>query len=523
MQELQVRFGLIAVQMGLLSEDHLVEATNLCNSRPDRSVAALLIEMGWISIADAERIRQILIDELLEEPDVDLEESSGESTVELIRNVAEPEAPYRKTSLLTVRENGMAAEQSNDDSFEVDAAAVTSNGTDGLAPTLAPDFHFHLGRLYSEGGLSRIWVAHDKKLNRNVALKQLRAELAGNVSARRRFRREAQITGQLEHPHIVPVYELSLPTGNGNDCCYAMRLIKGKTLRKACDEYHAGRSAGIERPLEMQRLLHAFVSVCQAISYANSRGVIHRDVKPENVILGKYGEVVVVDWGLAKTLADPATDTDGESSDSGSSKIVISGEDATNRTAIGAILGTPAYMAPEQAKPQIGIIDKRTDVYGLGSTLFVLLTGTPPHRGSTVSTTLREAKLNPVRRPREINRFIPRPLDAICAKATAFYPADRYEDAIELASDVERFLADEPISIFRDHILTRARRWIRRNRIKFFLAMAILPLITLGLLTWTLVLSQRLNESEKSRSDLEKSLGVTQVDSIEMIGTNSSK
>ncbi len=521
MQELQVRFGLIAVQMGLLSEDQLAEATNLCNSRPDRSVAALLIEMGWISIADAERIRQILIDELLEEPDVDLEESSGESTVELIRNVAEAEAPYRKTSLLTVRENRMAAKQSNDDSFEVDAAAVTSNGTDGLAPTLAPDFHFHLGRLYSEGGLSRIWVAHDKKLNRNVALKQLRAELAGNVSARRRFRREAQITGQLEHPHIVPVYELSLPTGNGNDCCYAMRLIKGKTLRKACDEYHAGRSAGIERPLEMQRLLHAFVSVCQAISYANSRGVIHRDVKPENVVLGKYGEVVVLDWGLAKTICDPPDENE-DSSDSGSSKIVISGEDATSRTAVGAILGTPAYMAPEQTKPEIGIIDKRTDVYGLGSTLFVLLTGTPPHRGSTVSATLREARLNPVRRPREINRFIPPQLDAICAKATAFYPADRYEDAAELATDVERFLADEPVSIFRDHILTKARRWIQRNRLMFFLAMAILPLITLGLLGWCLVLQQRLNESEISRRELEKPLSRRQYDDTETLATSRS-
>ncbi len=521
MHELQVRFGLIAVELELLSEDQLAEAKKICAANADQSLATLLTEIGWITALDAGRIRQKLIDEMLDEPDANPEDSDGESTVELMRDIAQPEGPHWTSNLLSVRDPGPLPEQRNDDdSFELDPTALADNGTEGLIPSLASDVHFRLGRLFAEGGLSRIWVAHDKKLNRNVAVKQLRVELACNANARRRFRREAQITGQLEHPHIVPVYELYLPNGNNGDCCYAMRLIKGKTLRKACDEYHVGRSAGIERPLEMQRLLHAFVSVCQAISYANSRGVIHRDIKPENIILGKYGEVVVLDWGLAKTIVDPGEEKD-DSTGSGSSKIVITGENATTRTGAGSILGTPAYMAPEQTKPQLGIIDKRTDVYGLGSTLFVLLTGTPPHRGSTVTATLQEARLNPVRRVREINRNVPRPLDAICAKATAFLPADRYEDATDLAADVERYLADEPIAIFRDQVMTRARRWIRRNRIKFSVGLAILPMITVGLLVWCLVLQQRLTESERTRRELERPLS-RQFDDSETIATSRS-
>lgn len=169
--------------------------------------------------------------------------------------------------------------------------------------TGAPPGAFQRIRLHARGGLGQVSVARDGSLNREVALKEIRPEFAGDELSRRRFLSEAEITGQLEHPGIVPVYSLQLDD-DGNPS-YAMRFIQGRTLAEAIKEYHRGPDV-----LTLRHLLGRFITVCRTIAYAHSRGVIHRDLKPANVMLGDYGETLVVDWGLAKRVDDPSPAVD---------------------------------------------------------------------------------------------------------------------------------------------------------------------------------------------------------------------
>ena len=229
-----------------------------------------------------------------------------------------------------------------------------------------------LDRVHSDGGLGRIWLARDGRLNREVALKELLPHQVRNPEARTGFLKEAQITGQLEHPNIVPIYELGRHADSGRPF-YTMRFLRGNTLRVAIAEYHRQRRDGESVAREFRRLLNAFVSVCHAVAYAHFRGVVHRDLKPENVVLGDFGQVVLLDWGLAKLLSEDGVEAKGKTGD-----VVIRAEE-TMATMAGAVMGTPAYMAPEQASGRGDLIDERTDVYGLGGILFEILTGEAPH------------------------------------------------------------------------------------------------------------------------------------------------
>ena len=235
---------------------------------------------------------------------------------------------------------------------------------------------YTLTQLHGQGGLGRVWLAHDTDLNRDVALKEILPEKAAHPEMWRRLLKEAQVAGQLEHPNIVPVYELARRSGD-NPPFYTMRFVRGQTLGQAIASYHSHRAEGRLDPLEQPRLLQAFVSVCQAIGYAHSRGVIHRDLKPVNVVLGGFGEVLVLDWGLAKMVDRPDEDKDLAS-------LAITNDAETEPTRMGQTPGTPAYMAPEQAEGRLDLIDSRTDIYGLGTILFEILTGRPPHRGENL-------------------------------------------------------------------------------------------------------------------------------------------
>ncbi len=231
-------------------------------------------------------------------------------------------------------------------------------------------WRYRLISVHAQGGLGRVWLARDEALNREVALKEILPDKSQHEEAYRRFVKEAQITGQLEHPNIVPVYELGDQPQDGGPF-YSMRFVRGQTLRDAIAEYHQRRLDGKADPLQFRRLLGAFASVCQAIAYAHSRGVLHRDLKSANVVLGAFGEVIVLDWGLAKLA---------ETADSEFSAVGISEEAKADATRAGAKFGTPSFMAPEQAEGRGDRIDDRTDVYGLGGILFEILTGRAPHK-----------------------------------------------------------------------------------------------------------------------------------------------
>jgi len=308
-----------------------------------------------------------------------------------------------------------------------------------------------VGEMHVRGGLGSVWVARDKSLGRDVALKELLPELANDPEAQQRFLREAQITGQLEHPNIVPVYELS-DSGPQGRPYYTMKFLRGATLRGAIAAHHRSPSESSQR--ELRRLLSSFTGICNAVAYAHSRGVVHRDLKPDNVMLGDFGELILLDWGLAKILSEPRPEE---------SRPVVAEQDPI-KTRRGSIMGTPAYMAPEQARGDSGDVGVRTDVYGLGAILFEILTGRPPHAGDDSEQTLNSILAGDVRRPRDVLSNVPAGLDAICAKAMAADVESRYPSATAVAADVERWLADEQVTAHRDPVGVQLLRWGRRHR-----------------------------------------------------------
>jgi eukaryotic-like serine/threonine-protein kinase len=331
----------------------------------------------------------------------------------------------------------------------------------------SPVGRFRVLRLHARGGMGEVSVAHDEELKRDVAFKEIRAEYAGDASARARFLQEAEITGSLEHPNIIPVYGL----GQHDDGrpFYAMRLITGEesSLDEAVRRFHDDLSSN--RDLTrwthgLRKLLGNFLGVCNAVDYAHSRGIIHRDLKPRNIMIGRFGETLVIDWGFAKLMGqvdDPA--------DGATERLRSSSGSTLEPTEAGATVGTPAYMSPEQAEGQTDRIGRATDIYGLGATLYCMLTGNAPSlkvpaEGDEFTALLTRVKARSFPKPRSVRPEVPRPLEAICLKAMALNPDERYASAKALAEDIECWLSDEPVSAFRERPDLRVARWARKHR-----------------------------------------------------------
>jgi hypothetical protein len=308
----------------------------------------------------------------------------------------------------------------------------------------------------ARGGSRRVWVAWDHHLDRKVALKEPLPEWADRPDLRQRFLDEARITGQLDHPGIVPVHDLAGADGD-RPPHYTMRLVKGRSLDEAVQAYHQRRRAGQAQPLERAALLQAFVQVCQTVAYAHDRGAIHRDLKGSNVVLGDYGEVIVLDWGLAKLLGRPEGSTPLPA-------VALDPAEAHPPSLPGAVLGTPSYMAPEQAAGRQDLVDRRTDVYGLGAMLYEVLTGRPPFAGADLEEVRRQVRTAPPADPRAVCPSAPPALAAVCLRALAKEPGQRYASALELAEEVRRWPADEPVRAYREPWGRWLARWGRRHR-----------------------------------------------------------
>jgi serine/threonine-protein kinase len=328
-------------------------------------------------------------------------------------------------------------------------------------------------RPHAKGGLGEVLVAQDDELNRAVALKRIRDRYADDAASRQRFLREAEVTARLQHPGVVPVYGLTWD--DRGRPCYAMRLVEGETLSDAIGRFHAAARPPqqvIFEGIEFRQLLQRLVQVCNTIAYAHSRGIVHRDLKPQNIMLGKFAETLVVDWGLAKPFDRSDADR------VGMEETLTPASDGGEATEVGQAVGTPAYMSPEQADGDSP--SPASDIFGLGATLYALLTGQALYQGRA-AVALERAKRRDFTPPRKLWPGVPAALEAVCLKALAHRPAERYASAKELADDLERWLADEPVHAHPEPWAVRARRWAKRHRPLVVAAVVALVMVTLGL------------------------------------------
>ncbi len=377
------------------------------------------------------------------------------------------------------------------DSREEKGVRGEEKNSGGLSPH-SPSPHYLLGpdpgekryqllRLHASGAIGHVWVAHDVELGRDVALKELKPERAADPALIARFLHEARVTGRLQHPGIVPVYEL-VAGDEEEPPFYTMRLVHGQTLAEAARAYHQKRKAGQAKRVEFLRLLHAFLNVCNTVAYAHTRGVIHRDLKGDNVVLGDFGEVIVVDWGFAKILSDAGVAQQAGSAGNEAEKRCqgpvfpreTNAESPPEQTQMGEMLGTPAYMAPEQAEGRRADIDARTDVFGLGAMLYEIMTGQPPFTGENTVEVLSKARRGAVVNPQLIAPDVPPALAAVCRRAMAHQPAERYRSAAELARELQHWLADEPVQAYCEPWSARCLRWMRRHRTAVAIVLAVL-------------------------------------------------
>jgi serine/threonine-protein kinase len=442
-------FGILALQMDFIDCDALIKGMHAWVLEKHKPLGQILREHEALR-DDTHALLEAMVQKHLELHGGDAQKSlAALSSIGTVRRDLQQVADSDLQASLPYVS---AARHPEDDPYPTRLPSVGASTSGGL--------RFRILRPHARGGLGQVFVARDEELHREVALKEILQQQADHPGHRARFLLEAEVTGGLEHPGIVPVYGLgSYPDGRP---FYAMRFIKGNTFQDVIERFHQADAAGrapSERALALRGLLRRFVDVCNAVAYAHARGVLHRDLKPSNAIVGNYGETLVVDWGLAKPL-DSAVDVTGLSEE----PLRPASAPGPAATRMGSVLGTPAFMSPEQAAGKLDQLGPASDLYSLGAMLYCLLTGKVPFEGPSVGDILQRVQRGEFAPPRQIKRSVPVGLQAICLKAMALKAGDRYGSARALADDIEHWLADEAVSAYRERWPARLGRWARRHR-----------------------------------------------------------
>ncbi|MDF1811146.1 MAG: protein kinase, partial [Verrucomicrobiales bacterium] len=365
--------------------------------------------------------------------------------------------------------------------------------------------NYAVGEEIARGGMGSIREAEDTKLDRKVAVKVMHWDVQADPASQARFLLEAKVLAHLAHPNIVPIHDIVWE--NGKPLFYSMKLVAGQSLQKILNDLHSGDSVAIDAyPLE--RLLSIFRKICDAIAFAHSRGIIHRDLKPENVMVGEFGEVLVMDWGLAKILSQTEDPVQPDTVE------IDYSNQSIGATLEGSVMGTPQYMSPEQAAGEIGRMDYRSDIFSLGGILYAILTLRPPVDGENINEVLekvRSGDVNPptvyssvkgsrakTRDPSSQNNcesiilphirhgHVPEALSAVAMKALSVKKRDRYQQATDLSSDIEKWQNGYATSAEDAGLRTHLALLINRHKTLFTTATVAWAVIT-ALAVWFIV------------------------------------
>lgn len=449
-------FGVFALQANLISRERLIERMQDWGNRKEVPLSQILVEQSDLRKDDVHRIEQQIEDTLGQ---------NGGDVTQCLQTAAAEVGSESIHDLPTLAPGDLQ------EALARLATAASSDQTRTISRPVADGSPRHVRfadmNFHAEGGLGEVWKARDEELGREVALKRIKQRFSGDQESQLRFAWEAEITGNLEHPGIVPVYGFGR-YADGRPY-YAMRFIRGESLKHEIEEFFKTAIASppqlSPRNQAFRRLLNSLIDSCNTIHFAHCAGVIHRDLKPANIMVGSFGETLVVDWGLAKKLDSPDPHTADELP---SLRLRLSNLGESTATQMGSAMGTPAYMSPEQAAGKWDRVGAASDIYSLGASLYHLLTGETSIRTRSLPELLARVAQGDFPPPREVNPGVPKPLNAICLKAMALLPANRYATARELAEDLERWLADEEVSAYPENWSERLSRWVRRNTTKVY-------------------------------------------------------
>ena len=487
----------------------------MSSSERNSFVAELVKEFGLAS----EQIVSQTFDQFLS----DSSDSDSDFLEELLleRNIISQQQKDRLSQIVaafdSIPDSGGSASTKKNDRTVAAASNSMKNGNGQNGATTVPSNNsadsipqnrFRILRPYAQGGLGSISVAHDTEISRVVALKEIQPKFSDSRESRDRFLFEGQVTGQLEHPGIVPVY--SLGSGDDGKPYYAMRLIHGTSMRDEIKDFYEFEFEDRKANLTpwLRKMTGRLNDVCMAIEFAHSRDVLHRDLKPSNIMLGEFGETLVVDWGLAKSVKEQSP-TNESSADAPTTN-----ESNGRFTQAGAVIGTTSYMSPEQAAGSHHDVGKLSDVFCLGSTLYAILTGRGPYQDSSQ---LEDIKKGHFTRPRKTNRLVPRSLEAICLKAMAADPTQRYTSARALAEDLENWNADQQINAWQEPWLDWIGRFLRRYRTAASACIIGLVALTAGLFAYNSAITDKNQTIQQANSDLNESLKVARQSAIDLM------